>query len=154
LPALSFYFGIKYQQIQELHESIGSLNTYIESKTPPIVQENDENQRAVFFAWSYTTSEKDNIPYTTIRLTASSVGKEPVTKEIDTIEGGCNEYEDRDTDVYQNSIMIICYYAGLGRYYKVVEEDDGGYAVQRKVFEEGSPDYVPPEQNFETIARF
>ncbi len=49
--------------------------------------------------------------------------------------------------------MIICYYAGLGRYYKVVEDRDG-YAVQRRVFEEASPDYDPPPQAYETVVRF
>jgi hypothetical protein len=105
------------------------------------------------FQWSYQEFEESEIPRTTITLTARSSDGVSQTKEIDTIEGGCNEYAEPDVDAYSTSTMIICYYAGLGRYYKVVEQD-GTYLVQRKIFEEASPDYVPVQNEFETIASF
>ncbi|HEY1041178.1 MAG TPA: hypothetical protein VGE63_00430 [Candidatus Paceibacterota bacterium] len=108
---------------------------------------------APVFAWSYTPSEKNEIPQSTISLTATYPNGAKQTKEIETIEGGCNEYPEPDKDVYKQSQMIICYYAGFGRYYKVVESN-GAYLVQRKEFEEGSPEYNPPQQEFKTIAQF
>lgn len=105
------------------------------------------------FAWSYASFEKDEILRTTISLTARYANGFATTKVIDTIEGTCNEYENRDADVYSDSSMIICYYAGLGRYFKVVERENL-YEVKRKEFEEASPDYNPPVRTFETIATF
>lgn len=76
------------------------------------------------------------------------------TKEIDTIEGSRNEYVSPDADVYAQSEMIICYYAGFGRYYKVVASGNGTYSVQRREFEEASPHYTPLVASFETIVVF
>lgn len=105
------------------------------------------------FTWSYREFENESIPYTEIVLTATYENASPDTRIIDTVEGNCNAYEPRDPDVYERSTMIICYYAGLGRYFKIVEGAEG-YRVQRKVFEEASPDYAPPHQAYETITRF
>lgn len=104
------------------------------------------------FVWQYRAHEGE-IPRTTISLTARYENGEELTKEIDTIEGECNAYDSESENVYTNSSMIICYYAGLGRYYKVVA-DGSAYAVQRKVFEEASPEYDPPVEVFETIGAF
>lgn len=108
---------------------------------------------APIFIWSYEPTPDTDIPRTIITLNAARADGRIEAKEIDVVEGECNEYPDPDADVYADSTMIICYYAGLGRYYKVVE-GEGGYLVQRKVFEEASPEYDPPIQQFETIARF
>lgn len=106
------------------------------------------------FSWEYKTSENsDDIPQTEIMLAAYYPGGLIVRKGIDTIAGTCNEYSEQDADVYENSTMIICYYAGLGHYFKVVKSDEN-YLVQRKIFEEASPDYNPPVTGFETIATF
>ncbi len=106
------------------------------------------------FTWSYSDPvEKDFIPYSTITLTAQYPNGAVIARQIDTIEGGCNEHPDADKDVYKNSIMIICYYAGFGRYYKVTASESG-YAAQRKEFEETSPEYNPPVQTFQTISEF
>jgi hypothetical protein len=104
------------------------------------------------FSWKYATDESGEIPQTTISLIASYPAR-GATKVIDTIEGTCNAYVSPDADVYAQSEMIICYYAGFGRYYKVVEKN-GIYQVQRREFEEASPDYNPPVASFETIATF
>lgn len=105
------------------------------------------------FTWNYRSFEKNDLPHSDISLVATYSNGMSKTKLIDTIEGGCNEYVSPDKDVYKDSTMIICYYAGFGQYYKVVERD-GGYDVQRREFEEASPDYNPPKQEFKTIATF
>lgn len=111
-------------------------------------------QGAPVFTWEYKTSEDiDGIPQTEITLAAWYPGGMILRKGVDTIEGTCNEYPEPDVDVYGSSTMIICYYAGHGRYYKVVESN-GAYLVQRKVFEEASPDYDPPVAAYETVVRF
>lgn len=105
------------------------------------------------FEWKYVSFEKDFIPHTVVSLNAIYTNGTIRTKEIDTIEGGCNEYASPENDVYIKSTEIICYYSGLGRYYKVVLEGEE-YIVKRKVFEEASPDYNPPIQGFITIEKF
>lgn len=117
-------------------------------QTPQVAPEGDPT-----FTWSYVPSEKNEIPQSTISLTATYPNGAKHTKEVETIEGGCNEHPDPDKDVYKQSQMIICYYAGFGRYYKVIKAPTG-YAVQRKEFEEASPDYNPPKQEFKTVATF
>ncbi len=112
-----------------------------------------KGEGAPTFTWSYVESEADSITYSEISLTATYENDVTVTKRIDRIEGGCNEYAEPDSDVYEKSQMIICYYAGLGRYYKVVQEADG-YVVLRKVFEEGTPDYTPPVEEYQVVTRF
>lgn len=131
---------------------LGSLGTFFisnqsaEAPTAP-ASSNPE------FSWSYESFEKDEIPQTTIKLTANYSDGTNETKTIDTIAGDCNDYGMIDEDVYEQSMMIVCYYAGLGHYFKVIESN-GEYLVQRKVFEEASPDYDPPVQEFETVERF
>jgi hypothetical protein len=103
------------------------------------------------FAWTYAPSDVDGIPHSAIGLAITFPDGTVRSKAIDDIEGGCNDYPLPDADVYAGSTMITCYYAGLGRYFKIVESDDG-YLVQRRIFEEASPDYSPPDLPFETIA--
>lgn len=103
------------------------------------------------FEWTYVPSDVAGIPHTAIGLDITFPDGDVRAKTVDDIEGGCNEYPMPDADVYAGSTMITCYYAGLGRYFKIVESD-GGYLVQRRIFEEASPDYDPPAQAYETIA--
>ena len=105
------------------------------------------------FTWDYTTSEKDGIPQTAIAITANYPDGSTARKIVDVVEGSCNDYTQSDSDVYPDSTMIICYYAGLGRYYKVMASN-GAYLVQRRVFEEASPDYNPPVTGYETVVSF
>lgn len=105
------------------------------------------------FEWVYASFESGEIPRTKISLTATYPNGAIVTKEIDTIEGGCNAYPEPDKDVYVKSEMIICYYAGFGRYYKIISTN-GEYLVKRKEFEEATDDYNPPKQDFATIEKF
>lgn len=105
------------------------------------------------FTWIYNYKPDGDYPETDLSLTATYENGATVTKVIDTAQGSCNQYDTRDRDVYAQSEMVICYFAGLGHYYKVVESK-GEYLVQRRIFEEGSPDYNPPVLPFETIAQF
>lgn len=130
--------------------SLGSKVTAPTMKEPQVT---NIPQGKPTFTWSYTSFEKNEIPRTTISLTAHYPTMATTTKVVDTIEGGCNEYTERDIDVYPESQMIICYYAGFGRYYKVVENGNV-YEVKRKEFEEASPDYNPPIAPFTTIVTF
>lgn len=105
------------------------------------------------FTWTYREFDAEFDVKSDITLTATYPDGTKHSRMIETIEGGCNEYSSPDKDVYAKSKMIMCYYAGFGRYYKVVK-DDAGYAVMRKEFEEGSPDYNPPVQVFKEVNRF
>lgn len=120
----------------------------------PVVEEGSEPQGEPTFSWSYSTDESEEIPRTTISLRAMYFDGTSRTKEIDTVDGTCNTYPSPDDDVYPKSDQIICYYAGFGLYYKVVATGNGTYSVQRREFEEASPDYSPPIAAFETIAEF
>lgn len=105
------------------------------------------------FQWTYESFTEEEIPYTSIGLVARYDDGSLLEKDIDTVAGDCNDYGDPDPDLYPQSGMIICYYAGLGHYYKVVESENA-YLVQRKIFEEASLEYSPEPQPFETVAKF
>ena len=105
------------------------------------------------FSWEYEPYETPYIPHTIISLTATYPDGTRVTKVIEDIEGGCNVFTEPDADVYENSTMIMCYYAGFGRYYKVIANGQG-YSVERKEFEEASPDYNPPQPGYQSIVTF
>ncbi len=105
------------------------------------------------FEWVYESKgEKEGIPQTTINLVGHHMDGTTETNHVDDIEGRCNEYANPDKNVYKGSTEIICYYAGFGRYYKVVQSGER-YLVQRKEFEEAGPDYNPPIQQFKTIVQ-
>lgn len=105
------------------------------------------------FTWQYTYITSGDFPKTHVALTATYPDETTIKKEIDSPDGSCNEYANPDKDIYKDSTMIICYAAGLGHYYKVVQVNNE-YLVKRKTFEEGSPEYTPPNLPFETIAKF
>lgn len=105
------------------------------------------------FTWKFSPHDEGEIPYTDIALEARYPDGTQRVAQLGTIEGGCNAYEPKDADAYERADMLICYYAGLGRYYKVVATGRE-YLVQRRIFEEGSPEYEPPVREYETIARF
>lgn len=138
-----------------LFVSIASSLLVRNPRQEPLVEERAAQAPAgePTFSWSYRSSERAGIPETDIILSAAYENGTTQTHVIDRIEGGCNEYEPRDSDAYERSTMIICYYAGLGRYYKIVERSDR-YTVERKIFEEASPDYDPPRQEYEVVWQF
>ena len=108
------------------------------------------------FTWRFSEADSlnpDGNPNTDIFLDAVYANGVTHTQYIDTTAGSCNEVEYSDTDIVPVSSTIICYSAGLGYYFSVSEEDDA-YLVQRKMIEEASPEYTPPEYAFEVIAKF
>lgn len=105
------------------------------------------------FTWEYSYDEKGEFPKTHLSLVATYENDVVIEQAIDTPDGSCNVYETKDSDVYADSEMLICYAAGLGNYYKIVSVNDT-YLVQRKTFEEASPEYNPPIQSYQTIAQF
>lgn len=109
--------------------------------------------RGSAFAWTYSPRTEGEIPRTVIGLDITDPDGTVHAVAVDEVEGGCNDYPEPDADAYGRSTMILCYYAGLGRYYKIVEVDDG-YEVRRRTFEEATPDHDPPVTPFETIAVF
>lgn len=141
LGVLSFYFFTEMR------------NPTVPTVETVILDEEKEARGAPTFTWSYHTFEGTDFPVTEISLTAAYEDGSSETKLIEKIQGSCNDYEDPDQMIYERSTMSMCYYAGYGHYYKVIEELES-YAVQRRIFEEASPDYEPPILPFETIARF
>ena len=122
----------------------------------PAEEEKLGNDLPQAFMWKYEKSESLNLdgqPKTVIFLEATYASAKVDRKQIDTVDGSCNEYDKRDANVYPRSQVIICYYAGLGQYYQVIEED-GKYLVQKKGFEEGVPNVTPTPQEFKTILQF
>ncbi len=131
--------------------AIGSYMLFFTDKEDPFAS--SEPRTEPVFAWTYVPIMDGEFPKTRIALTATYSAARNQTKDIDTVDGSCNDYAEPDKDIYHRSTMIICYGAGIGRYFKVVKSAEG-YAVMRKTFEEGSPEYDPPEQQFETVASF
>ena len=133
-----------------------ALNSYIynEKQAPndAAAQESVGLGKPVF-EWTYREFSEGEIPRSEISLVARYENGTVQERVIDTIQGGCSVYGEPDADIYEGSEMIICYYAGLGYYFKVTETDEA-YVVQRKVFEEASPDYSPAPEPFEAVAWF
>lgn len=108
------------------------------------------------FTWTYEEDSElnlDGLPNTNIFLEARYSDGSVVRKPIDTVPGGCNALPDPEKDSLPNTPTIQCYSAGLG-YRFMVTEGTGEYRIQRKKFEEASPDYEPPTYEYEVIARF
>ena len=131
---------------------IGYVVLHTKSSSPtPITNKTPTGDPS--FTWEYDPFIEQEFPKTHITLTATYPDGHTIRKEIDSVDGSCNDYSTPDKDVYGGSTMIICYAAGLGHYFKVVHNGTA-YEVMRKIFEEGSPEYNPPERSFETIAQF
>lgn len=113
----------------------------------------DTLEGTLIFTWNYTPLVEKEIPKTRVSLTATAQNGKTNTKEIAVVDGSCNDYPSPDADVYPHSTMIMCYAAGLGHYFKVVE-DNMVYRVMEKIFEEGSPEYQPPQESFHEMAQF
>lgn len=108
------------------------------------------------FSWVYEIVPHEDYPKTKVSLNLDDGSEVPSTYSIETVVGSCNIV---DTDSYavgdnvhlaENSSPILCYYAGFGRVFRVIELENQ-YAIQGKNLEEGSPDYTPPDFEFETI---
>lgn len=95
----------------------------------------------------------DGLPKTKLSLEAKYADGTIQTKHIDTPDGSCNALDDREADQLASTTIFQCYAAGFGYRYKIVKGENS-YVVMRKSFEEGSPEYNPPEQVYEAVAEF
>ena len=108
------------------------------------------------FTWRYAEGSSlnlDGIPETDVFLEVRYPDGSLESQKVDTVPGGCNELADADDDHAPMSTVIQCYSAGLGYRYKV-SKGEREYFVQRKKFEEASPEYEPPFYDYQVIARF
>lgn len=105
-----------------------------------------QSQAVPDFSWRFeeaTTNNPDGNPQTSIYLNLTYSGSDSIdSRLVDTSDGGCTV----SVDVADKSI-IQCYYAGAGNYYKVTQGDKK-FVILKKGFEEGSPDYNPPAQEY------
>lgn len=108
------------------------------------------------FAWSFEQDDSlnaDGLPQTNVYLTAKYADRRSVSKLVATAPGSCNELPDFKGVKLASTKAIQCYAAGYGDIFKIVK-GDSSYLIQRKEFEEGSPEYNPPVQPFKTVAEF
>lgn len=115
-----------------------------ESKTPPT------------FTWRYEEADSfnpDGNHNTNVFLDAQYSLDVTESKLIETSPGSCNALPEKDADTFAGTKNIQCYYAGLGYVFKIVKGENS-YLVQKKTFEEGTPQYNPPKQEFKTVAEF
>lgn len=106
------------------------------------------------FTWSFeegTTLNLDGLPETNVFLQVSYPDGATKRIAVDTTPGGCNEIDRTEKDMANGSTVAQCYAAGLGYYFKVTKGPQS-YLVQRKMFEEGTPESRPPEHPYETVA--
>lgn len=108
------------------------------------------------FTWNYEPAASlnlDGLPNTNVFLEAVYSNQEVVRKLIATVPGGCNDLPDTEPDNALNSKTAQCYSVGLGYRFKVITGEQS-YLVQQKEFEEGLPDYAPPETQYKTVSEF
>jgi len=115
-----------------------------------------EKKGSMVFEWKFEESKvlnPDGNPANNVFLLVTYESGRADKKLMDTTDGGCAELPDAEKGSAPDTKNIQCYYAGLGFKYKITK-GDFSYLVLRKAFEEGSPEYIPPEQEYEKIAEF
>ena len=108
------------------------------------------------FVWKYekaTTLNLDGLPKTNVFLEATYSNGVVERKLIATTDGGCNDLPESDKDSVPTSKDAQCYAAGLGYHFKVTK-GSLSYLVQKKRFEEASPDYTLPTSVYEVVGEF
>ncbi len=115
-----------------------------------------QNKGVPVFAWKTeddTEMNLDGLPKTKVSLEARYAAGTIENKFIDNPSGSCNELDEVEEDTLAGTKILQCYAAGLGYKYKIIKGENS-YIVQRQEFEEGSPEYNPPVQTYETITEF
>ena len=125
------------------------------SVTPETNETNPSEQialqtKVVSLQWRHEVVQNTTeYPQTLVTLMVRREGKVVEFKDIATVDGSCNLMP-TETLLALDSEQLLCYYAGFGYQYRVI--DDGvNYMVQQKEIEEASPDYNPPIAEFKTI---
>lgn len=125
---------------------IGNTDT-TETTTPPV------------FSWRYTVASSlnpDGNPQTNLFLDATYTDGQTKSKLISVENGSCNALPEpgkADADMLEHTTIVQCYYAGQGFLYKIIRGEHV-YQILQKEFEEGSPEYIPPEQEYKSVAEF
>lgn len=119
----------------------------------PVAVENTTPPTFVWKSEAATTTNLDGLPKTTVFVEATYADGSVVRKQIDTPDGSCNVLEDSKIERLANTSIYQCYAAGFGYYYRIAK-GESSYVIQRKGFEEGSPEYTPPEYPFENVGEF
>lgn len=116
-----------------------------------------EQAPLVSFTWRYQEGalNLDGIPGTKISLDATYANGKVLSKEIDEVDGSCNEItpSEEDMDIVEGSSKIQCYAAGLGQWFKITKSENS-YLVLRKTFEEALPDSTSSSYQYESVAEF
>ncbi len=105
------------------------------------------------FAWTFEedgTLNPDGQPQTSVSLRATYPDGQVRDTRVDTVPGGCSVLPDPEEGSLAGTSAAQCYYAGLGYRYRIVAEG-AMYRVERKRFEEASPEHVPPQQAYEAL---
>lgn len=108
------------------------------------------------FTWRFEQAETlngDGNPNTNVFVDAKYSDREVESRLIQVSHGSCNELPDVETDSVQGTTNVQCYGAGLGFVFKITKGENF-YLVMKKEFDEGSPDYNPPEQEYKQVAEF
>lgn len=124
-------------------------------KTGPVTQVSSTSTPPTF-VWKYeqaTSLNLDGIPKTNIFLEATYSNAVVERKLVDTTPSSCNALPDSEKDSLASTTNIQCYGAGIGYRFKITKGQTS-YLVQRKTFEEASPNYTPPTYKYEVIAEF
>lgn len=108
------------------------------------------------FSWEFEEADSLNLdgqPETNVILTITHEGKVPQRKLVETSQSGCNELPDPEEGSVPGTTAVLCYGAGLGYMFKITQSTEA-YLIERKMFEEGSPDHTPLSQEYEVIHEF
>ncbi len=105
------------------------------------------------FSWRFEEAETlngDGNPNTNVFLDLKYPGGEVKSRLIQVSHGSCNILPDAQIDSTPGTTNIQCYGAGFGYRFKIVTSENS-YLVMRQEFDEGSPDYNPPIQEYKVV---
>lgn len=151
--------GVGFLVLIVLGLIVFGIKTYVyDNRTTEMlpVAENFKKSEAISFNWNFTQADSlnpDGNPETNIFLEIGYSDLSVLSKLIDIVPMSCNLLEDTKEITALKSKVIQCYGAGLGYLFKVTKGENS-YKVERKTFEEASPEYVPPVSEYEVIAEF
>lgn len=112
-----------------------------------------EAERPPRFMWKTgpdSSLNLDGLPQTAIFIEVTYSDGTVQKKLIDTVPSSCNVTDTSEKGSVEHSTTLQCYGAGLG-YYFIVTRGEQAYLIQRKKFEEASPEYDPPAYVYETV---
>lgn len=105
------------------------------------------------FSWRHEEADTLNLdgnPNYDVFLDLKYPGGETENILVDTTPGGCGELPDTDPQSVTGTKVLQCYYAGFGHQYRIVKGEQT-YRIERKEVEEGTAEFTPPEQQYETF---